>query len=204
MKELTRGLTRLVFSVAIFAGVATAWAWPARAVDPAELERNLDIEQIRRLVSLDEAMEILNVPSVSLALIDDDEIAFARAYGEATTPETLFQAASLSKFVTAAGALRLVDQNKLALDEDVNAKLTSWKVPTNGFDKNRPVTLRGLLSMTAGIGVPGFTGYAVEAPLPNLTQILYGVPPANQGDCRARLKLRLFRRKLRGRRGADG
>jgi CubicO group peptidase (beta-lactamase class C family) len=91
----------------------------------------------------------------------------------------LFQAASLSKFVTAAGALRLVDQNKLALDEDANAKLTSWKVPTNGFDKNRPVTLRGLLSMTAGIGVPGFTGYAVEAPLPNLTQILYGVPPAN-------------------------
>ena len=73
--------------------------------------------------------------------------------------------------------MRLVDQNKLALDEDVNAKLTSWKA--NGFDKNHPVTLRGLLSMTAGIGVPGFLGYAVGAPLPNLTQILYGEPPAN-------------------------
>ena len=75
--------------------------------------------------------------------------------------------------------MRLVDQKKLALDEDVNAGLTSWKVPTNGFDKTHPVTLRGLLSMTAGIGVPGFLGYAVDAPLPNLTQILYGVPPAN-------------------------
>ena len=75
--------------------------------------------------------------------------------------------------------MRLVEQKKLALDEDVNVKLTSWKVPTNGFDKTHPVTLRGLLSMTAGIGVPGFLGYAVDAPLPNLTQILYGAPPAN-------------------------
>ncbi|HXE04247.1 MAG TPA: serine hydrolase domain-containing protein, partial [Methyloceanibacter sp.] len=81
--------------------------------------------------------------------------------------------------MAAVGAMRLVEQKKLALDADVNAKLTSWKVPTNGFDKTHPVTLRGLLSMTAGVGVPGFLGYAVDAPLPNLTQILYGVPPAN-------------------------
>jgi CubicO group peptidase (beta-lactamase class C family) len=51
------------------------------------------------------------------------------------------------------------------------------EVPSNGFDHK--VTLRGLLSMTAGIGVPGFVGYELGAPLPNLTQILYGVPPAN-------------------------
>ena len=66
----------------------------------------------------------------------------------------------------------LVEQKKLALDGDVIAKLISWKVPANGFDKSHPVTLRGLLSMTAGIGVPGFLGYGVDAPLPNLTQIL--------------------------------
>jgi CubicO group peptidase (beta-lactamase class C family) len=116
---------------------------------------------------------------VSLALIDQDQLAFARAHGEDATPETLYQAASLSKFVAAMGAMRLVDQERLDLDEDVNARLTSWKVPTNGFDKGHPVTLRGLLSMTAGIGVPGFLGYEVGAPLPNLTQILYGAPPAN-------------------------
>jgi CubicO group peptidase (beta-lactamase class C family) len=61
----------------------------------------------------------------------------------------------------------------------VNGKLSSWKVPANGFDQTHKVTLRGLLSMTAGIGVPGFLGYAAGTPLPNLTQILYGVPPAN-------------------------
>jgi CubicO group peptidase (beta-lactamase class C family) len=191
MKVLTRGHARLVSSLAVLIGVALVHVSPARAVDPSQLEGNLDIKGPRRLASLEEAMEILNVPSVSLTLIDDDKIAFARAYGKGITPETLLQAASLSKFVTATGALRLVDQNKLALDEDVNAKLTSWKVPTNGFDKNHPVTLRGLLSMTAGISVPDFAGYAVGAPLPNLTQILYGAPPANsppRSSCRPRVR----------------
>jgi CubicO group peptidase (beta-lactamase class C family) len=160
-------------------GLVLALAAPARAADPSQLEGDLDIAIAPRLVGLQEAMEILDVPSVSFALIDQDGIAFASAYGEAATPETLYQAASLSKFVTAVGAMRLLDRGKLALDADVNAKLSSWKVPTNGFDQNHPVTLRGLLSMTAGIGVPGFMGYEVGAPLPNLTQILYGAPPAN-------------------------
>ena len=79
-------------------------------------------------------MKALNIPSVSLALIDGGRIDFARAYGASATPETLYQAASLSKFVTAIGAMRLVEAKRLDLDEDVNEKLTSWKVPTNGFD----------------------------------------------------------------------
>jgi CubicO group peptidase (beta-lactamase class C family) len=164
-------------------GVAVALSFSAQglAADPADLEANLKITLVgvEKTLSLEEAKQALNVPSVSLALIDQDSIAFARAYGENATPDTLYQAASLSKFVAAVGAMRLVDQKKLALDDDVNAKLTSWKVPANGFDKSHPVTLRGLISMTAGIGVPGFLGYAVGVPLPNLTQILYGVPPAN-------------------------
>ena len=164
-------------------GVAAALSLSASAfaADPTDLETKLTITigGIERTLSLEEAKAALNIPSVSLALIDRDSIAFARAYGENATPNTLYQAASLSKFVAAVGAMRLVAQKKLTLDDDVNAKLTSWKVPTNGFDKTHPVTLRGLLSMTAGIGVPGFLGYAVDAPLPNLTQILYGVPPAN-------------------------
>ena len=74
------------------------------------------------------------MPSASIALIDQGEIAFARAYGEDATPATLYQAASLSKFVAAVGAMRLVDQGKLELDEDVNDRLTSWHVPANSFD----------------------------------------------------------------------
>ncbi len=151
------------------------------AAEPSALESGLTIsvDGSEKSLTLAEAMDALNIPSVSLALIDRDQVALARAYGAGATPETLYQAASLSKLVAAVGAMRLVDQGRLDLDEDVNARLTSWKVPTNGFDQGHPVTLRGLLSMTAGIGVPGFLGYELGAALPNLTQILYGVPPAN-------------------------
>lgn len=154
----------------------------AAASGPADVEANLEVTLpggTARHANLDEAMALLNIPSVSVALIDQDRIAWARAYGQDATPETLFQAASLSKFVAAIGAMRLVDEKVLALDEDVNGRLTSWKVSVNAFDRDHPVTLRGLLSMTGGIGVPGFLGYEVGAPLPTLVQILDGAPPAN-------------------------
>ena len=129
---------------------------PALAAEPSDIESNITItvDGAQKQVSLAEAMAALNIPAASIALIDKDQIAFARAYGDGVTPDTLFQAASLSKFVTAVGALRLVDQKRLSLDADANAGLTSWKVPTNAFDKDHPVTLRGLLSMTGGVGVP--------------------------------------------------
>jgi CubicO group peptidase (beta-lactamase class C family) len=136
-------------------------------------------------------MEQRHVPGLSLAIIQDGRIVEARAYGvtEAggrvpVTPSTLFQAGSISKSVAALGALHLVEQGKLDLDGDVNLKLTTWKVPTNGFVATRPVTLRGLLSHTAGLTVHGFPGYAVDAPMPTLVQVLDGAPPANTAPIR--------------------
>lgn len=80
----------------------------------------------------------------------NDKVTWARSYGLAdiatqkpVTSDTLFQAASVSKSVTALAALRLVQEGKLELDEDVNLKLKSWKVPE--FTKNEKVTLRRLL-----------------------------------------------------------
>ena len=167
--------------VSIFAAASLFASAPACAAEPSDIERNLivTIDGAAKQLSLAEALAALNIPAASIALIDQDRIAFARAYGEGATTDTLFQAASLSKFVAAVGAMRLVDQKRLSLDADVNARLTSWKIPANSFDKGHPVTLRGLLSMTGGIGVPGFIGYEVGGPLPNLTQILDGAPPAN-------------------------
>jgi len=176
MRESARACFRLVSQLAVVLLLAPS----ALSAEPFDLESELtmSIGGVEKTLTLEEAMDALNIPSVSLALIDRDRVAFARAYGAGATPGTLYQAASLSKFVAAVGAMRLVDKKRLDLDEDVNARLTSWKVPINGFDEGHPVTVRGLLSMTAGIGVPGFLGYAVGAPLPNLTQILYGAPPA--------------------------
>jgi CubicO group peptidase (beta-lactamase class C family) len=127
-----------------------------------------------------------HVPGLSLAIIQDGRIAEARAYGVIepggsvpVTTATLFQAGSISKSVSALGALRLVEQGTLDLDEDVNRKLTSWKVPATGFTAAKPVTLRGILSHTAGLTVHGFPGYAVDVPRPTLVQVLDGAPPAN-------------------------
>ena len=75
--------------------------------------------------------------------------------------------------------MRLVEAGTLELDEDVNEKLASWRVRSNFFDAEHKVTLRGLLSMTGRIGVPGFLGCEVGAPVPTLTRILDGTPPAH-------------------------
>ena len=83
------------------------------------------------------------------------------------------------------GALQLVEQGKLSLDEDVNDRLKTWKVPESPLTREKKVTLRGLLSHTAGLTVHGFPGYAVDGPIPSLVQILDGSKPANTAAIRA-------------------
>lgn len=134
--------------------------------------------------TVEERMRQHDVPAVSIAVIDGDRVVWTRAYGMAdveenrkATTRTLFQAASISKPVAATGALTLVDDGQLSLDEDVNARLRSWKVPP--FEFKELVTLRRLLSHTAGLTVHGFPGYAPGTPVPTGVQVLDGVPPTN-------------------------
>jgi len=146
--------------------------------------------QSTRLDSLDAfvkaQMAERRIPGVSLAIIQDGKIAVARAYGVVdltskapVTTATLFQAGSISKPVSALGALHLVEAGKLSLDGDVNDKLTSWKVPENRFTATEKVTLRRLLSHNAGLTVHGFPGYDAAVALPTVVQVLDGTPPAN-------------------------
>jgi CubicO group peptidase (beta-lactamase class C family) len=130
------------------------------------------------LGGLTATMRRLHVPSVSIAMIAEGRLAWAEAYGNSSV-RTCYQAASLSKVVTAVAALRLVEEGRLGLDTSVNAELHSWRLPASPLTRNHPVTLRGLLSMTGGINVPGYAGYPRGAALPDLQQILDGTPPAN-------------------------
>ncbi len=95
-----------------------------------------------------------------------------------------------------------MEQSKLALDEDVNARLVTWKVPANEFTKEKKVTLRGLLSHTSGLTVHGFPGYATDDPVPTVVQILdgreAGEHEADPGGFRAGHQVALFRRRLYG------
>ena len=119
------------------------------------------------------------INGLSLAIIEDGKID-ARAYGVTSrggapvTTTTLFQAGSISKPVAAMGALRLVQQGALSLHEDVNAKLKTWRVPDNEFTQTERVTLRGLLSHTAGLTVHGFPGYDVTERMPSTVEVLDG------------------------------
>jgi CubicO group peptidase (beta-lactamase class C family) len=97
--------------------------------------------------------------------------------GAPVTPDTLFQAASISKPFTALAALRMVETGKLALDADINTALSSWKLPPG--PGGAYATLRQLLSHTAGTTVSGFPGYAHDAAVPTLAQVLDGAAPAN-------------------------
>ena len=131
-------------------------------------------------------MKYYKVPGVSIAVIEDGKIDWAKGYGikevggkDPITPDTLFQVASISKPVTALGVLRLVEKGILDLDSPVNDKLVSWKIPENEFSENEPVTLRHLLTHSAGLTVSGFPGYATSEQFPTLIEVLDGEKPAN-------------------------
>jgi len=134
--------------------------------------------------TITERMAHYNVPAVSVAVIDGLAVSAIEAWGRLENGETapaestsLFQTASISKSVTAAGALCMVRDGLLDLDADVERYLTDWRLPMK--DLAGEVTLRRLLSHSAGTGVSGFAGYAHDEPLPTLTRMLDGQPPAN-------------------------
>ena len=135
--------------------------------------------------TLEERMAHYGVAGVSIAVIADGEIAWAKAYGlkqagttDAVDTETVFSVGSVSKVGAAAITLRLVDEGRLDLDRDVNDYLTRWKVPPNELTAAEPVTLRRIMSHTAGLTVHGFADYQPGEPLPDVVQILEGSGPA--------------------------
>jgi CubicO group peptidase (beta-lactamase class C family) len=98
--------------------------------------------------------------------------------------KTLFQAGSISKPVAAMAALNKVERGRLSLDEDINRRLVSWKLPENEFTSKKKVTLANLLSHTAGTTVHGFPGYADGKKVPTVPQVLDGAAPANTAAVR--------------------
>jgi CubicO group peptidase (beta-lactamase class C family) len=127
-------------------------------------------------------------PGASIGVVHDGEIDWVRGFGVRTigaaaevTADTLFQAGSIAKPVFALAVMRLVEDGTLDLDTDVNRYLTSWRVPANGGWQPQ-VTLRQLLSHSAGATVHGFRGYPRSGPWPTTLQVLQGVPPANSAE----------------------
>lgn len=140
-------------------------------------------------VDILERMEFYRVPGVSIAVIENGQLVWAKGYGvkdyetkEPVTVNTLFQAASISKSLNATVIMNLVEQGKLALDADVNTYLNSWKVPSNQFTTMKAVTVSHLLNHTGGTtnfnDRTGYLGYKTTDSIPTVQQMLRGEPPA--------------------------
>lgn len=167
---------------------------PTRSDDPNEFLRRHAESSLGPLVylegdslwTIEERMDHYGVPGVSLAVIADGQVLWVKSYGvvdketkQPVTDSTLFQAGSISKPVSAYGALRLAEQGLIRLNDDVNAQLRSWKLPENAFTQQRKVTPELLIGHLAGTNVHGFPGYAPDEPVPTLVQVLNGEAPAN-------------------------
>jgi CubicO group peptidase (beta-lactamase class C family) len=140
--------------------------------------------QTRSPCSVHRRMTETCTPAVSVGVIDDFELAWARGFGtlaagaQAATADTPFQCGSISKPVFALAVMKLAEGGTIDLDADVDDYLTSWHLPaTDGWQPR--VSLRQLLSHTAGTTVHGFPGYPASGPWPTVIQVLRGVPPAN-------------------------
>jgi CubicO group peptidase (beta-lactamase class C family) len=135
--------------------------------------------------TIEERLRAHHTPAVSIAVIHDHRVLWAKAYGwkdlakrERANEGTLFQAASISKMVTALAALEQADAGKVDVDANINLALRSWKLPENELSRATPVTLKQLLSHTAGTNVHSVDGYPEGSTLPTLHQVLDGAPPA--------------------------
>lgn len=127
-------------------------------------------------------MAYYKVPGLSIAVIKNYRIDWAKAYGLAdtikktpVTAETMFSAGSISKFMLAVTALKLVEQGKISLDDPINKFLTSWKIANNDFTLKTPVTLRMLLSHKGGTTQSSYFGFTPDKkPLPTIVEVLNG------------------------------
>jgi CubicO group peptidase (beta-lactamase class C family) len=192
-----KGILLLALSMSIFWCCDLATAQSSSAKTPNEVERRIERvingllpetaldNQYGPKASLTNRMAYYHTPGVSIAVVNNFKIEWARGFGvkewgkrSPVTETTLFEAGSVSKPVFAMAVMRLSQDGKIDLDKDVNDYLRTWKVPANGSWQPH-ITLRQLLSHSAGMTVHGFPGYLRSERLPSVLEILDGSPPAN-------------------------
>ncbi len=131
-------------------------------------------------------MAEFSTPGVAIALLEDRELSWQRTFGNANlatrsplTDTTLFNVASISKVVTALGVMKLVEQGRVELDASVDRYLTRWKLPPSSYDRDG-VTVRRILSHTAGLSAGGGSHFEPDEKLPTLEEALAGTAPRRE------------------------
>jgi CubicO group peptidase (beta-lactamase class C family) len=169
---------------------ATAQQPYSKAVNEqiARVETNLSGGMVidGKMYTLSERMKHYNVSGLSVAVIGNYQIVWAKGYGYAGKKEerkvaanTLFEPGSISKSLNAVAILQLAQQGKLDLYQDINQYLVNWKFPYDTVSHGKKITTAQLLSHTAGLGVHGFPGYQRDSAVAAVTDILDGRAPSN-------------------------
>lgn len=187
---LRRARQALVVGAIVLAAGAPLWPGDARAAAGDDyalaLRRKLHVEgEGPQRFSISQRLRHYGVPGVGVAVVDGCRVVDARGFGLAepggrpVDAGTLFQAGSISKVVATVAALRLVERGALSLDGDITEAMGGWPLPRATGSGHAPVSLRALLTHTAGINVAGFKGYAQGGPVPSLRDVFDGAASAN-------------------------
>lgn len=185
---LRRRIGFTLFALSAAATAAAAQDDPAAIIARIEGVQSPDRQGLDNY-TIQQLMQRFRVPGVSIAVIKDSRIHWTKAYGVADVPtrrpvdeRTRFQAASISKPVAAMAVVRMAQEGRFSLDDDINTLLKSWKVPDKAWSKAQPVTPRSLLSHSSGADDGfGFPGYDPSAPRPTVVQVIAGEKPSNVG-----------------------
>jgi CubicO group peptidase (beta-lactamase class C family) len=164
----------VLWAVVVFVGTSEGW-WKQPLAPRGDTAAFMDAAA--------KLVDSSNAGNAVLAVIDDRSVqgVHAVSVGEAVDVDTVFQTASLSKWITAWGVMALAQEGKLDLDAPVGTYLTRWELPESKFD-NSKVTVRRLLSHTAGLtdGL-GYGGFAPGAAVQSLEESLERPADASPG-----------------------
>ena len=180
---MKKNLTFLTLALSAFTSYAQQYSREIE-IKIKKVEQNLGLGMLivnRPRPTLQERMAFHHIKGLSIAVIHNYKMEWARSYGWAdsaghrpVTTQTLFQAASVSKSLNALGVLRLAQEGKLDIYTDINTYLTGWKFPYDSVSKGKKITLANLLSHTGGLSIHGFPSYAVDDSLPPIELMLDG------------------------------
>lgn len=188
LRTLKISILILALLVAHSTGIAQTAYSPETLKKIKEVENSISGSLLindERPVSIAERMKKYNVQGLSIAVIHNHKIVWAKGYGWAdvgekrpVTPETLFEPGSISKSLNALGILKLAQDKKLDLYTDINSYLQSWKFPYDSLSNGKVITIAQLLSHSAGLSTHGFPGHEINGPTPTLIEVLDGKAPA--------------------------
>ncbi|BCW90727.1 D-aminopeptidase [Alphaproteobacteria bacterium SO-S41] len=135
--------------------------------------------------TMEERLAHYKCPATSVAAIKDGRLDWAAGFGlrgledpRPVNADTVYMLASCSKPICAMVVLQQVERGVVDLDVDVNKYLKRWQIPQNEFTAGETVTLRRMLSHTAGLSINGWPCIPQGGTLPTIYDILEGRPPS--------------------------